>query len=193
MAGHRYPDRADPLFPLSSMAEATPQPEKTSENKNSENKATKAKAADQSASAKAPAKSKPAAKAKKEKPPKVEDKPFDEFIQQHYLPQVTSALKEEGLADIELSFTQKPFEVVGAADSEPYWQVIGQWDSGQRQFQIGFLDEDIKGQKIFSYSDSGAKPSTIEQFMGDERRITLELLVMYTVQRLNGQKWLTRN
>ncbi|MDJ0637113.1 MAG: DUF2996 domain-containing protein [Xenococcaceae cyanobacterium MO_188.B29] len=29
--------------------------------------------------------------------------------------------------------------------------------------------------------------------MIDERRVTLDLLVLYTLQRLNGQKWLTRN
>ena len=134
-----------------------------------------------------------APKAKKAKPPKLEDKPFDEFIQKHFMPQAESALKGEGLDDISLSFQQKPLEVVGVPSGEPCWQVVGNWDNGQRQFNIGFLDEDIKGQKVFSYSDSGAKPSTIEQFMGDERRITLDLLVLYTVQRLNGQKWLTRN
>jgi len=134
-----------------------------------------------------------APKAKKAKPPKLEDKPFDEFIQQHFLPQVESALKAEGLDDITLSFEQKPLEVVGAPNSESCWQVVGHWESGQRQFNIGFLDETITGQKVFSYSDGGAKPSTIEQFMGDERRITLDLMVLYTIQRLNGQKWLTRN
>ncbi len=189
------------------MADANPSkpeqnPEKDSDNaasdkaaksKATESKAAENKVADQAASAKPKAAAKPAAKAKKEKPPKVEDKPFDEFIQQHFMPQAESALKEEGLADISLSFEQKPLEVVGAPGGDPCWQVIGYWDSGQRQFNIGFLDEDIKAQKVFSYSDGGAKPSTIEQFMGDERRITLELMVLYTVQRLNGQKWLTRN
>jgi hypothetical protein len=29
--------------------------------------------------------------------------------------------------------------------------------------------------------------------MIDERRVTLDLMVFYTVQRLNGQKWLARN
>ncbi|MEL7052319.1 MAG: DUF2996 domain-containing protein, partial [Cyanobacteria bacterium J06588_5] len=68
-------------------------------------------------------------------------------------------------------------------------------ESGEelRQFNIAFLDEDIKGQKIFTLTENDSKPSTIEQFMGDERRITLGLMVLYTVQRLNGQKWLTRN
>jgi hypothetical protein len=29
--------------------------------------------------------------------------------------------------------------------------------------------------------------------MIDERKVSLDLLLLYTVQRLNGQKWLVRN
>ncbi|NES81812.1 MAG: DUF2996 domain-containing protein, partial [Moorea sp. SIO2B7] len=47
--------------------------------------------------------------------------------------------------------------------------------------------------KAFSYATNGAKPSTIESFMIDERKVTLDLMVMYTIQRLNSQKWLSRN
>lgn len=138
---------------------------------------------------------KPAAEAKpkKEKPPALEDKPFDQFIQQDFLPSLDKALKANGLGDVELAFEKKPLQVVGAPGSEQYWQVHGQWRRGQRQFNIAFTDESISGQKVFYYSDSGAKPSTIEQFMGDERKVTLDLLLLYTLQRLNGQKWLTRN
>ncbi|MGB7522351.1 MAG: DUF2996 domain-containing protein, partial [Spirulinaceae cyanobacterium] len=70
---------------------------------------------------------------------------------------------------------------------------IGKWQGGKRQFNLYFLDEDIKGQKGFSCASNGASPSTIESFMIDERRVNLPLLVMYTVQRLNGQKWLAKN
>ena len=51
----------------------------------------------------------------------------------------------------------------------------------------------LKAPRYFYLADKGAQPSTIEQFMGDERKITLDLLVLYTLQRLNGQKWLGRN
>lgn len=138
---------------------------------------------------------KPAAK-KKEKPPKLEDKPFEEFMQQHYLPSLKEAMAKEGIDDLSLEFAKRKIEVMGQTDSEPYWQVQGQWDEpgeGQRRFNIAFIDESITGQKVFSLTANGAKPCTIEQFMGDERRITLGLMVGYTVQRLNGQKWLTRN
>lgn len=144
--------------------------------------------------AKPAADKKPAAK--KEKPPKVEDKPFNEFIEQHYLPDLKKAMSGEGIDALTLEFAKRKIEVMGVNDSEPYWQVQGQWEEegeGQRQFNIAFLEEDIKGQKVFTLTSNGAVPSTIEQFMGDERRITLGLLVGYTLQRLNGQKWLTRN
>ena len=147
------------------------------------------------AAAKPAADKKPAAK-KKEKPPKVEDKPFNEFMEQHYLPDLKKAMAGEGIDDLTLEFAKRKIEVMGVNDSEAYWQVQGQWEEegeGQRQFNIAFLEEDIKGQKVFTLTSNGAKPSTIEQFMGDERRITLGLMVGYTLQRLNGQKWLTRN
>ncbi|MEL6813643.1 MAG: DUF2996 domain-containing protein [Cyanobacteria bacterium J06598_3] len=142
----------------------------------------------------AKAEGKPAAK--KEKPPKLEDKPFAEFMEQHYLPSLKEAMAKEGIDELSLEFAKRKIEVMGQTDTEPYWQVQGEWEEegeGQRRFNIAFIEESIKGQKVFTLTANGAKPSTIEQFMGDERRITLGLMVGYTVQRLNGQKWLTRN
>ena len=136
---------------------------------------------------------KPAAKAKKEKPPKLEDKPFEEFIQSHYLPKLEEAMAEAGIEDADLTFVQQGLPIKGVTANEPCWQVVGKWQNGDRQFNIYFPDADIKGQKAFSSSTYGNAPSTIESFMIDERRVNLELLVMYTIQRLNAQKWLTRN
>ncbi len=132
-------------------------------------------------------------KAKKEKPPALEDKPFTEFMEQHFTPTLKDSLTKQGLNDIELSFTKADVSIAGATSEQPCWQVIGTWKQGQRQFKLYFLEEDIKGQKAFSYAVNGKPPSTIESFMIDERKITLDLMVLYTLQRLNGQKWLTRN
>lgn len=141
--------------------------------------------------AKAPAKA--PAKAKKAKPPKLEDKPFAEFIEQHFLPAVKTVLeKEEGLDDLQISFETQPINIVGV-DQDSYPQVIGRWANGSRQFNIAFLEDSIKGPKIYSFATNGATPSTIEQFMGDERRITLDLMVLYVLRRLKGQKWLKGN
>ena len=134
-----------------------------------------------------------AAKAKKAKPPKLEDKPFSEFIQEHYLPALKEAMAKEGIENVDLSFVEQKVPIEGANSNEPCWQVVGKWQNGNRQFNIYFPDGDIKGQKAFSYATYGNNPSTIESFMIDERRVNLELLVMYTLQRLNAQKWLTRN
>ncbi|MEN9870504.1 MAG: hypothetical protein RLZZ171_1492 [Cyanobacteriota bacterium] len=139
------------------------------------------------------AEAKPAAKAKKEKEPKLEDKPFNEFISEHYLPTLKEAMVQLGIEDADLTFVQQGVPIQGANSNEPCWQVVGKWQNGERQFNIYFPDEDISGQKAFSSSTYGNAPSTIESFMIDEKRVNLDLLVMYTIQRLNAQKWLTRN
>lgn len=130
------------------------------------------------------------AKKKEEKEPPIEDKPFPEFIEQHYEPALKEALTQQGINDLELEFKTDQLPLPGA-DQCP--QVVGKWDGGNRRFNVYFLDEDISGQKAFSYTATDAPPSTIESFMIDERKVNLDLLVMYTIQRLNGQKWLTRN
>ncbi|NET38006.1 MAG: DUF2996 domain-containing protein [Cyanothece sp. SIO1E1] len=141
-----------------------------------------------------PAAAKPAAAgAKAKKPPPIEKKPFSEFIQQHYLPSLDAALKKQGLDDVELAFEKRNLKVLGLEQGPECWQVIGQWQKGKRSFNVAFLKEDIGGQKFFSYADNGTQPSTLEHFMVDERRVTLDLMVLYVLQRLNGQKWLVRN
>lgn len=134
----------------------------------------------------------PAAKPKKEKAPAVEDKPFNEFITQDLLPALQNTMGTLGVSDLDLKFEKQQLPIRGLDESE-CWQVIGQLQGRQRQFIIGFLKDDIQGAKVFCYADNGSKPSTLESFMIDERKVTLDLLVFYTVQRLNGQKWLVRN
>ncbi|MBE9205206.1 DUF2996 domain-containing protein [Nostoc sp. LEGE 06077] len=130
--------------------------------------------------------------AKKEKAPAVEDKPFPEFIQQEYLPALQKAIAEEGVKDLQLSFAKQKLPIAGLPADEEYWQVIGSWQNGQRQFNVYFPDEDIQGQKGFSCNE-GKKTSTLESFLIDERKTTLDLLVFGLVRRLNSQKWLGRN
>lgn len=144
------------------------------------------------------AKAKPAAKAgaagaKKAKPPKVEDKPFADFMHQDYLPALKSALTAQGVGDIEVMLEKQKFPMSGLGSNSECWQVIGRWNQGKRQFNIYFPEADISGHRAFSCSDVGAKPSTLEPFLIDERKITLDLMVFGVIQRLNGQKWLTPN
>lgn len=153
--------------------------------------------ADKKPAAKKPAakaaEDKPAAKAKKEKAPAVEDKPLTEFIEQDYLPALKKAFAKEGIEDVEVAFVKDKIQISGLSKADACWQVAGSWKNGQRPFNIYFPDEDINKQKAFSWATNGAKPSTLESFMIDERKVTLDLMVFYTIQRLNAQKWLTLN
>lgn len=142
---------------------------------------------------KKPAGDKPPAKAKKEKPPAVEDKPFPEFIEQEYLPALKSAFVKEGIGDVEVTFVKDKIKIPGLSKGDACWQVAGKWNNGQRQFNIYFPEEDISKPKAFSLATNGAKPSTLESFMIDERKVTLDLIVFYTMQRLNAEKWLAWN
>ena len=134
----------------------------------------------------------PAKAPKKEKPPAVEDKPFEEFVQQEYLPALQQAIVQQGVPDLQLTFAKQKYGIIGFDSPEECWQVIGSWQDGQRQFNVYFPDGDIQGKKGFSCNE-GKKPSTLESFLIDERKITLDLLVSRLVYRLNGQKWLGRN
>jgi hypothetical protein len=147
---------------------------------------------DKPAAAKA-AGDKPAAKAaKKEKAPAVEDKPFAEFIQQHYLPALNKALTDQGVQNLDLTFVKQKIPIPGSNPTDDCWQIMGRWQNGRRQFNLYFTKEDIQGLKAFSCNE-GSKPSTLESFLIDERKVTLDLMIYGVVQRLNGQKWLTRN
>lgn len=134
-----------------------------------------------------------AAKPKKEKPPALEDKPFAEFITQDYFPALKKTLETMGIADASLSLEKQVLPVRGMENAGECSQVIGRFGRSDRMFMIGFLKDDIASQKVFAYSEGGTLPSTLESFMIDERKVTLDLLLLYTIQRLNGQKWLVRN
>lgn len=133
----------------------------------------------------------PTKPAKKAKPPALEDKPFPEFMEQHFLPSLKTALTKEGLENIQLNFKQDKIAVAGFEANPKCWQVVGKLNN--RQFNLYYLDGTLKGQKAFSCNTDGKRPSTLESFMIDERKVTLDLMVLFTLKRLNGQKWLGRN
>ncbi len=134
---------------------------------------------------------KPAAK-KKEKPPAVEEKPFEEFIRDHFIPDLQKALQENGIEDMQLEFLDASMPIEGL-ESQKCWQVRGAWNKNKRRFILYFIDADITKQKAWSFATDGSPHSTMESFMIDERRVTLPLMVGYVLQRLNAQKWLALN
>lgn len=131
----------------------------------------------------------PTSAAKKEKPPALEDKPFSEFIDAHFLPALNQALTEKGLTDLNLQFVEDSLPT----QSGKCWQVKATWQQGVRSFLVGFPEESITGVKVFACADGKTKPTSLEAFLGDERKITLDLLVFGVLRRLNGQKWLGLN
>ena len=156
-------------------------------------KTAKAPKEDKPVAAKAAGDKPAAAKgAKKEKAPAVEDKPFAEFIQQYYLPALQKAIAAEGVQDLDLTFAKQKVPIASYNQND-CWQVIGSWQNGfVHQFNVYFPEEDIQGQRAFSCNE-GSHPSTLEPFLIDERKVNLDLMVFGVMQRLNAQKWLTRN
>ena len=130
---------------------------------------------------------------KKEKPPALEAKPFADFIAQDYLPALTQALAEKGVTDLQIALERSKIAVKGFETAPDCSQVIGCWNGCKRQFNVYFFEDNIQGQRAISCADGATKSSTIESFLIDERKITLDLLVSGVVLRLNSQKWLTRN
>ena len=55
-------------------------------------------------------------------------------------------------------------------------------------FWLSFEKDDISSLKSISLCKSDQKPSVIESFLIDEKRITLKLIISRILQRLNGQK-----
>jgi Protein of unknown function (DUF2996) len=138
-------------------------------------KAAKAKAAKPSVDTEAGA----APKAKAAKKEALEDKPFPDFIAQDYLPALEKAFAAKSVSDLELSFANN--------------QIAGQWLNGQRNFTVYFAQADLNSARAFSCSTGKVAPSTLEPFLVDERKITLDLLVFGVIQRINAQKWFGSN
>lgn len=196
MAEDKTPNGSEADKPAT-QAEASPEASKAEVKEQPEAKkkpaATPAAKADKPAAASAAKADKPPAKAKKEKPPAPEDKPFPEFITQEFIPNLTKTLANQGISDLELKFGKQPLPIPGLQQNSDCWQVTGNWQNGKRQFLLAFAKEDITGPKFYAAADNGSHPTTLESFMIDERKVTLDLMVFYVVQRLNGQKWLARN
>ena len=124
---------------------------------------------------------KPITKPKKELP--VEKKPFLEFINMHLIPSLTEEINQRGLEinNINLTNTNRPIA------GDKCW-VINCEIKDTCNFWLSFEKDDISSLKSISLSKPNQKPSIIESFLIDEKRITLKLIISRVLQRLNGQK-----
>ena len=124
---------------------------------------------------------KPITQPKKELP--IEKKPFQEFINIHLIPAITEEINQRGfeINNINLTNTNRP--VAG----DKCW-VINCEIKDTCNFWLSFENDDISSLKSISLSKPNQKPSIIESFLIDEKRITLKLIISRVLQRLNGQK-----
>ena len=120
-------------------------------------------------------------KPKKELP--IEKKPFQEFINMHLIPALKEEIDQRGLeiSNINLENTNRPIA------GDKCW-VINCDIKDTCSFWLSFEEEDISSLKSISLSKPNQKPSIIESFLIDEKRITLKLIISRVLQRLNGQK-----
>ena len=120
-------------------------------------------------------------KQKKELP--IEKKPFQEFVNIHLIPALTEEINQRGLKieNINLKNTYRPIA------GDKCW-VINCEIKDTCNFWLSFEKEDISSLKSISLSKPNQKPSIIESFLIDEKRITLKLILSRLLQRLNGQK-----
>ena len=122
------------------------------------------------------------------KPPKLEEKPFNEFITKYFIPGLKKSILEKGSDVNEIKLIQGDRPVVGGR----CWMVFCelQYD---RKFWLCFNKEIITSDKTILLAESDSKPSIVESFLIDEKKTTLPLLISRVLQRLNGQKWIGAN
>ena len=122
------------------------------------------------------------------KPPKVEDKPFEEFIIKHFIPGLKTSIEQTGISVLNIKLIEGIRPVVGGK----CWMVFCEI-SEQRRFWLCFNKEVITSDKTILLAESNSDPSIVESFLIDEKKTTLPLLISRVLQRLNGQKWIGAN
>jgi hypothetical protein len=123
----------------------------------------------------------PISKPKKELP--IEKKPFQEFINLHLIPSLIEEINQRGLEIKTINLTNTNRPIAG----DKCW-VIDCEIKDTCNFWLSFEKDDISSLKSISLAKPNQKPSIIESFLIDEKRITLKLIISRVLQRLNGQK-----
>ena len=122
------------------------------------------------------------------KPPKLEDKPFEEFITSYFIPGLKKSILDKGSNINEIQLIQGIRPVVGGS----CWMVFCAL-ADDRKFWLCFNQKMISSDKTILLAESNSEPSIVESFLIDEKKTTLALLVSRVLQRLNGQKWIGAN
>ena len=122
------------------------------------------------------------------KPPKLEEKPFEEFITKYFIPGLKKSIIDKGteVNGIQLIHGNRP--VVGGI----CWMVFCELND-ERKFWLCFNRDAITSDKTILLAESNSDPSIVESFLIDEKKTTLSLLISRVLKRLNGQKWIGVN
>ena len=131
---------------------------------------------------------KPESPKKPTKAPKLEDKPFEEFITNYFIPGLEKSIQEKGSIVDEIKLVEGIRPVVGGK----CWMVFCKLDY-DRKFWLCFNKDIITSDKTILLAESNTDPSIVESFLIDEKKTTLPLLISRVLQRLNGQKWIGAN
>ena len=113
----------------------------------------------------------------------IEKKPFQEFINLHLIPSLVEEINQRGLEIKTINLTNTNRPIAG----DKCW-VINCEIKDTCNFWLSFEKDDISSLKSISLAKPNQKPSIIESFLIDEKRITLKLIISRVLQRLNGQK-----
>jgi len=127
-------------------------------------------------------------KAKPIKEVPVEKKPFQEFVNEHLIPQIRAEFEKLGKSVSEIKLENNIRPIAGDKCWFIYCSI-----KDTCNFWLSFDKEDISSLKSFSLCRFNEKPSVLESFLIDEKRITLKLITSRILQRLNGQKLLGVN
>ena len=122
------------------------------------------------------------------KPPKLEDKPFDEFINEFFIPSLKKSILEKGSNVIDIKLIEGNRPVVGGRCWMVYCELVD-----DRKFWLCFNKKIITSDKTILLAESKSEPGIVESFLIDEKKTTLPLLISRVMQRLNGQKWIGPN
>ena len=127
-------------------------------------------------------------KIKSKKPIPIEKKPFIEFVNGHLLPSIINEFNKRGFEVNEINLKNTIRPIAGDKCWVLYCEI-----KDICNFWLSFEKEDISSLKSISLCKSNQKPSVIESFLIDEKRITLQLIISRILQRLNGQKLIGNN
>ena len=99
------------------------------------------------------------------KPPKIEDKPFEEFITNYFMPGLKKSIQDKGVKVIDMKLMRGDRPVVGGLCSMVFCKL-----SDDRKFWLCFNNDLITSDKTILLAESNSDPSIVESFLIDEKK-----------------------